>query len=233
MLRPRPGPAPQRDPTCSTCSEPLATQHAIDPNKKQYAIGDIVAIQESVHTPIDPLFASVAAVQPAASSLDNVSRVSKGLDGEGSPVRPAVILEPRLIAQQDQEEDTSYLMLMATYKGTHTLAELPLVLQHFCVAVSPHCEIGEDVTHLHTSPEWQKDHAWLIARPFFSSGTVSKRWGWKDGQGKAQAGSAFKVDKPDVTRLLRTHQTKWEEWLEQCEQKGYLEDRYKEYEVRK
>ena len=128
-------------------------------------------------------------------------------------------------------KEKTYTCVMATYHNTHTYDRLPPVLQHFCIPVSPHCEVSEKVAHLHTSPEWQRWHVWMIAYPFFSSGEVLGRWEWRDATNTRTPDRSFIVN-PDMMRQLREiEQRKWEVWDKLAEDYRYLLARYNEYEV--
>ncbi len=138
-------------------------------------------------------------------------------------------MESRPTATMTKEK--TYTCIIATYRGIHTFAHLPPVLKHFCVPVSPHYEIDKDGTHLHTSPEWQRAHAWLIACAFFSFEPVLGRWEWKDDTNTRRSEFSFRFYKKMFKDLETIHAEKWEEWWEHAEEKGYLEVRYMEYEV--
>ena len=128
-------------------------------------------------------------------------------------------------------KEKTYTCVMATYHNTHTYDRLPPVLQHFCIPVSPHCEVSEKVAHLHTSPEWQRRHTWVIARAFFSKGKVLGRWQWLDENYTRTADRSFKIDRQTIDQFWLIEQQKWEKWEEQAADAGYLQARYVEYNV--
>ncbi|KAI1786335.1 hypothetical protein LXA43DRAFT_1034253 [Ganoderma leucocontextum] len=225
-------PCPRGDPACQSCTTPARERHRFNKTKNQYVNGEIIKINESVHTPIESkVFKGIA--QPKAATL-NKSSSSLRPRGQDKGGRPGVVLSPRRIRPKKGTEDRTrtYTMLLATYTDIRNFCDLPPVLQHFCVPVSPHCEICADVEHLHTTPEWQKKNAWLIALPFSSPREVSGRWVWEDENGKRQYECSFRVDTPVCTELLNIHNRKWKEWTAKCAvEDEYVEDRYKEYEV--
>lgn len=213
-------PPPQYDPKCSRCSNPKTAPYRFDPiaTHPRYGEGDILRIRESVHAPIDTLFFQINDTLYSAQTLSP----------KKSP-RPGVVVEYRPI-KLPQERTMVYLM--ATYFKTYTFARLPPVLHHFCLPVSPHCEVNTDVAHVHTSPEWPTAHTWLIAVPFVSHGKVVGRWGWKDQTDTYQSGLSLRVDKKGLQQLLDIHRQKQVEWWAQCaKDEGFLHARYEEYQV--
>ncbi|TFK88050.1 hypothetical protein K466DRAFT_598985 [Polyporus arcularius HHB13444] len=109
---------------------------------------------------------------------------------------------------------------MASYKDTYTYDSLPDVLRsHFAVPVSPHCEIRPGDEHLHTSPEWQNRHIWLLVLPFQSAGTVVKRWGWKDDTHTHRDDLSFKIEENAHAQLMATIHSRMMGWNHSCSAK--------------
>lgn len=228
VIQPLRPPLPSRDPTCSSCATPATEPHLFKKTKRQYLAGEIVRINESVHTPIERLFEGVGNGELWRRRVTRNGSFSSSLMPRKKPPRPSVVLNPTPLTGAT---DGTHTMLMATYTSTHQFRDLPLVLKHFCVPVSPHCEICEDVEHLHTTPEWQGVHSWMIVHPFYSPGAVVGGWEWKNAGGKRQKGHSFKVDRQELARLFETSKRKYEEWSTTCLQEGYPEDCYKDYRV--
>ena len=219
---PPPSSSSRGDPSCKSCTAPEEAPYRFNKLSRKYLYGEILQVNESVHAPIDPLFASVARAK-AEFPTQVIPR------GRGKGPRPAVVLVARPIQLEIEE---TYTMLMTTYSNTYNLAELPSVLQLFCMPVSPHCEIQAGVEHLHTIPEWQKEHVWLLALPFNSPGEVFGRWRWQDERGKRCGELSFYVDEEALFELAEIQGRKWDEWSKKSlDEEGYLEACYEEYEV--
>ena len=212
-----PPPSSRGDPSCKSCTTPEEVPYRFNKMSRRYLYGEILQVNESVHAPIDPLFASVARAK-AEFPTQVIPR------GRGKGPRPAVVLVARPIQLEIEE---TYTMLMTTYSNTYNLAELPSVLQLFCMPVSPHCEIQAGVEHLHTIPEWQKEHVWLLALPFNSPGEVFGRWRWQDEHGKRCGELSFYVDEKALFELAEIQGRKWDEWSKKSlDEEGYLEACY-------
>ncbi|PIL33678.1 hypothetical protein GSI_04302 [Ganoderma sinense ZZ0214-1] len=219
-------PHPRRDPKCERCTDPDIKPWSFNPAKKSYRRGDILQIQESVHTPIDALFTSVKKTLPGTAQ--SASSVRSYLNSDRKP-RPGVAMESRPTTTMTNEQ--TYTCLMATYRGIYAFAHLPPVLKHFCVPISPHYEIEKDGTHLHTSPEWQRPHAWLIACACVSMKLVVGRWEWKDETETRRPEFSFRFYKKMFKDLDQIRAQKWDEWWQRAQEKGYLEARYMEYQA--
>ena len=223
-----PPPPPQRDPNCKLCQTPSTPPCFFDPGKGRYEQGEILQIEESAHTPIDRLFSRITeGAQADLSPRPGMSSVRFYQDFDRRP-RPGMAMEARRVALT---KENTYICIMATYRGIHSFAFLPPVLKHFCLPISPHCEIDKDVAHLHTSPEWQRRHTWVIARAFFSKGKVLGRWQWLDENYTRTADRSFKIDRQTIDQFWLIEQQKWEKWEEQAADAGYLQARYVEYNV--
>lgn len=195
-------------------------------------------LHESVHTPIDLLFAA-AATQPripglaaAAPAPSNASRSTMTNRGKQ---RPAVIWDDDIVddSLSDDLNTPVRACLMASFEGFTTYQSLPDVLKnHFCLPVSPHCEITEGIPHLHTAPEWVKHHTWLIASPFSSFAKVSGRWQWEDEKQKRHADHSFRVDDAQYIKLRAVCENRLVEWMTRCvNNEEYIADCKTQYDV--
>ena len=191
-------PPPSVHPDCATCANPEGRRYT--PNPGVYAFGDIVRLQESIHTPIQLIFNRFSPTT-GSSSLPFARRRSKG------KARPAVVLQP-FDAGEVMPVQTC---LMATYEGTHTYQYLPTILKHFCLPVSPHAELCDCPDHVHTSPEWQ-GYGWFIAMVYHSSGAVTGRWLWTEENGKRSKDSSFRIEAGRLRALLELCQEKLDDW---------------------
>ncbi len=142
--------------------------------------------------------------------------------------QPGVAMEARRVTL---DKENTYICIMATYHGIHSFAFLLSVLKHFCLPVSPHCKVDTDVTHLHTSPEWQRRHISVIARVFLSEGQVLGRWEWRDEDYRRTLDHSFKIDRSMLNKFWLIEQQKWAEWEEWAADEGYLRACYIEYDV--
>ncbi|KAM5537851.1 hypothetical protein V8D89_008493 [Ganoderma adspersum] len=225
-IQPRNQSPPKRDPACEHCTTPMVNRHLFDQAlaPDRYAYGEIVKIRESVQVPIKRVLTPCRqAMVPTSSGGFSWPR-SKGKK------RPGVVLglsgNPRLAKGMNGTK----MVLMATFNGKHKFDNLPRVLRHFCMPISPHYEIGIDVEHIHTTPEWQKDHVWAILPPCVSSGKVFGRWEWKDEVGNVQKECSFKLDEKALSQLADTYKKRFGEWSAIClADEGYQEECLKEY----
>ncbi|KAI0800130.1 hypothetical protein C8Q74DRAFT_1234487 [Fomes fomentarius] len=226
--RPLP-PPPQPDPTCSTCLSPNTTLYRHHPEAKSYLEGEIIGIRESVHRPIDHIFGLTI---PSMAPL---------LDGRGiGKVRPAIVWDddgPTASLESESADldptipTTTRACLMASYEGNYALDTLPQILRdNFAVPISPHCGIREGTPHLHTSPEWQKDHTWLIVYPFTSLGVVDGRWLHRALGGRKQKEHSFKVEESMLDMLYDLCQEKMDRWSQRClEEEDYITQCLEDY----
>ncbi|PIL33675.1 hypothetical protein GSI_04299 [Ganoderma sinense ZZ0214-1] len=211
---------PKRDPACEQCTTPMTQRHlfdqALEPGR--YAYGEIVMINESVHVPIDHI------LTPYRQKMGLASTSTLSLARSRRKERPGVFLGRRPKGANGTE-----MMLMATFSGIYKHDDLPRLLRLFCLPISPHCGIGATIEHLHTTPEWQKNHGWLILHPFSSLATVSGRWKWKDEDGTYQKECSFKLDEEVISQLEEIHNRRFKEWNAKCSDKGYLRECLEEY----
>ena len=68
--------APNRDPKCDACRNPNRSPCLVDPADRTWKVGDIVMLAESIHLPVEAIF--------AASNTDKLSRPSAALSAKGS-----------------------------------------------------------------------------------------------------------------------------------------------------
>ncbi|RDX48719.1 hypothetical protein OH76DRAFT_1404664 [Lentinus brumalis] len=120
---------------------------------------------------------------------------------------------------------------MASYEGLRTYDALPDVLKlHFAITVSPHCEVCPGDGHLHTTPEWQNPHIWLVGIPFASNAHVAGRWGWKDASRLHQNDKGFIVEEKIRHDMTETFQLRMDGWMTSCwKQKDYSKRCKEEY----
>ena len=202
------------DPACEQCATPMTQRHLFDKalGLYRYAYGEIIRINESVHAPIEPILSPYQQARSLASGGSPSQTRGRGSKGP----RPCVVLTNPGNPRQAKGSKPTKTMLLATFSGIHKFDNLPRVLQHFCMPVSPHSEIGADVEHLHTTPEWQRDHAWLILRPFYSSGAVSGRWRWQDKNGKRPKECSFRLDGAVLSQVEDICRRRFQEWNTLC-----------------
>ncbi|KAM5537958.1 hypothetical protein V8D89_008434 [Ganoderma adspersum] len=223
---------PKGDPACGQCTAPMTQRHLFDKalGPGRYAYGEIIGINESVHAPIEQILTPDRRTMPLPST-GSPSR-TQGRRRKGP--RPGVVLTIPGNHRRANSMNGTKTMLLATFSGIHKFDNLPRVLRHFCMPVSPHSEIGAEVEHLHTTPEWQRDHAWLILHPIVSSGTVSGRWRWKDKNGKSPKECSFKLDGAVLSQMEDVYNRRFKEWSANClGHKGlaYLQECVREYKI--
>ncbi len=213
------------DPQCERCSNPSTTPFTVDPNEREWRAGDIVILNESIHLPIDTVLGNPVRLQSTGSSSAGGSRCGKE--------RSAIVW--KVNSGPTGQVTGIWYVLMASYEGLHTYDSLPKILKaHFAVPVSRHCEIRPGDSHLHTTPEWQARHIWLVAVPFRSDGHVVSRWGWKDVRngGSHQDDKGFRVEGNAWIQLRGVIESKMRGWTEECmSRKKYPPECKEEYDV--
>ena len=209
---------------CQRCSSEVEVHDEYIPpaNAVYYLSGDVVALKESAHTPTIGILNK--------SPGEHVILSEQHIDRSDYKGRPAIMLRDVPIQHEKQNMRTivtSTVYLLATFWRRFRLRpQLPLVLQHFGVAVHHHSDIAEDPTtfHLHTTPEWtnsrhRKDWddllAWLIAYEFSTDAPVVNRW-WNVNS-KISRGSSFKVEGEIKEELMQLAEEKWDQWVAHCE----------------
>ena len=210
---------------CQRCSSEIEVHDEYIPpaNAPHYVPGDIIALKESGHTPTIRILNK--------SPGEHVILSEQHIDKEDYKGRPAITLRSIPIQHEKKKNEhttvTSTVYLLATFKRRFRLRpQLPLVLQHFGVAVYHHSAIAEDPTsfHLHTTPEWSNSRhvkdwndllAWLIAYEYNTDAPVVNRW-WNVNS-KTSGGSTFKVDREAKEELMRLANDKWAQWTAHCE----------------
>ncbi|KAI0327933.1 hypothetical protein GY45DRAFT_1327005 [Cubamyces sp. BRFM 1775] len=181
----------------SSCEAGLPDDYRCAEEPTRFATGEVLAIEESVYTPIEHLFSDPVSGLRGASrnystaSLNNLR--TRGRATNKTP-RPCILSETVYLGDKSIKGDGNpAIWLMATFEGTpmHTL---PPVYQFFCIAVYPThplCPVQTPPTiplhdpevHLHSLPEWPlSDTAagqcsqWIIAWLFETTRPLLGRW---------------------------------------------------------
>ncbi|KAI0774874.1 hypothetical protein BD413DRAFT_537293 [Trametes elegans] len=211
--------------TCSKCSEsqvnpqPPHTPSFVFPLAWRAQPGNIHKITESPNTPMHEILriprpSSRQSTRSASSTSTvrtsgSVASTTKS-DYQGRP-RPCVIM-PSDVGPPSSPKACE-ICLMATFSQTAALEELPEILQRFCIHISPHPSTNLAGTpHVHTSPRWCKENAWLIAYRFVSKSTIMGRWQEFD--------ATYKLDLEELAALVDVCQQKRKEWDELIQQDG-------------
>lgn len=199
--------------TCGICTgevhdEPMPR----DPNDK-FTQGDVYGLKESVYTPIYDILRESFPQYGVGSSAHRRSRQSL-LD---LTKVPDVISDPRpAIIMEDKEEDDGggLLVCLATRYDQTDISKLPRIFRHFSIPISPNHHMWQGyLDHLHSLPEWGKENAWIIARPFKSTATRDRPWSKAVGGGKRVPW----VFGRDAMKFLRTeYARRLDEWQEMC-----------------
>ncbi len=196
------------DPECLGCCNPADAP--IFNGDSTFHAGDVLLLQDSVHAPIDLLL------------WPNSRPREVKLDGK---YRPAVLWKVR-------PDGALKFSLCASYEGIHDYQSLPRVLRdHFAIPMSPHCEICAGDGHVHTSPEWQKSHTWVIGIGHPSDGQIEGRWLWEENHVK-QEDLSFLVEEAALEKLELACHERWLTWSCKTEKDvEYLFQCRREYKV--
>ena len=236
-------------PNCPLCANPDRAQYVSEEGDSVFATGEIVILQESVHTPIRHIFdasGSPLVIHPsqpniltgplgpshdslraqAPSERTNLTGITWPSSVGSPPKRPAVIW-PSLEGEPDDRGQ--FVCLMTGYRGAHAFVHLPRILQHFCMRISPHDLADPEHPHddhLHTHPEWPKEYQWFIGYPFISKGRIHGPW---DVEGYP---TNFRLTQDEVAELDEICTEKYKAWMRKCvEEPGLLEESQAEYKV--
>ncbi|KAH9846519.1 hypothetical protein C2E23DRAFT_573745 [Lenzites betulinus] len=191
---------------CLRCQQPsLAPYIPSNPQvkKPEYTPGDIYGIFETIATAVAYFFEE-----------ENPKRGRK---------RPNTIKRPSLIfhrsAPPNRDKTTQFIVvcLFATFHVTQRFEDLPTVLKHFCVPVSPNVLIKPGIEHMHTDPEWAREDAYLLLLPFPARRhRLDVRW--EDGRHGDVVGASFRLNEEEYRKIVAlTDATfkKWEEWMKE------------------
>ncbi|RPD57930.1 hypothetical protein L227DRAFT_655198 [Lentinus tigrinus ALCF2SS1-6] len=217
-----PSDVPTHDPTCPLCKAPVTSWYKHNPFANSYLTGEIIRLHESVHAPIDEIFArSKVALSPARAA-------SKGprpaiVFGKARPIRPS----------KGRPIPTTDVLLLTTYKEIHSSKLLPVILKdYFAIPVSPHCEAGTCEFHIHIHPEWQKANTWLLLYPVDSSGAVDGGWQYMNRVGMSQTDLSFKVADKYLSILGSTWHERMDTYVRKCKDlAGYEENCRSVYDI--
>ncbi|KAI1790358.1 hypothetical protein LXA43DRAFT_865268, partial [Ganoderma leucocontextum] len=141
----------------------------------KYTRGDVYGLKESVYTPIYDILQESFPQHGAGSDAFRRSQQSF----RDITTTPDVIVNPRpAIIMQDKDDDRGSLMVcLATRYEGEDISKLPLIFRHFSIPIAPHDHISPGhLSHLHSYPEWGRNNAWIIARPFPSNATRGCVW---------------------------------------------------------
>ncbi|KAI0664027.1 hypothetical protein C8Q70DRAFT_887998, partial [Cubamyces menziesii] len=199
--------------TCPRCRTLSVQQYLPNENAAYYNVGEICAIQEGTHMPVYEILKSGARCGPSTRLSPTVGLTSfpfKANGGNAYNARPCVVLSN---AAKSSPNGGCTICLMATFSHAGRLEDLPEVLQKFCVPVIPHdlCKIHPELTHIHTTPEWQMWNTWIIAYGYTTYGRITGRW--EDRAPESPTGSSFKLDvemRMLLTSICMQRRIQWE-----------------------
>ena len=233
-------PRPPTSMSCVKCSSPC-TDEFIPPHfnnadySRYYQIGDIWAIQEGTHVPVYRILDSgrtgytgssyTATAGFVSTPPDPAGAGNSGAKGRYDP-RPCIIMERTL----KTSPNGCSICLMATFRRTGRLENLPEILQRFCIPVSPHDLIGPNTTHIHTTPEWYTRNAWVIAYKYDTFGRILGRW--ENRKSKRPKESSYMLDVRTHRQLEVICERRIIQWEAICAQDPNVKQRcYDQYKV--
>ncbi|KAI0824975.1 hypothetical protein BC628DRAFT_1376826 [Trametes gibbosa] len=237
---------------CDDCRLPSMTPYK--PNPHLYAVGDICAIFETPSVPVyliltqgpPPSGSTSRIYQSARSMLAGLHNAKAAVTGrtsshsggstESSDTRPkpALILQDVILPYEEGDSDKVTVCLLATFRATFHREDLPLILRHFCIPVSPHHLATEGEVHIHTIPQWEKSESWLIAIPFQSKVRERICGRWMDKRKEAEPDGSFKLNVQARAALQIECEMRRQEWERQCHEEGstLANDALKDYKSR-
>ncbi|OSC96779.1 hypothetical protein PYCCODRAFT_1249166 [Trametes coccinea BRFM310] len=208
---------------CLKCLNPVQDEYLPEDGlaDSAYKAGDICAIKEGTHVPIYLLLAPGRRVPVQLLNSDDYRP------------RPCVVLNNR--AESDDPGPVSpsgrTICLMATFNGGTRLEDLPEVLQLNCMPISPHYLCQSGMRHIHTSPEWPKENAWVILHGYDTEKPFSGHWRNMASQTPNQ--SFYQLDTETLSAVIRLSKARRAQWEEYCiHDKGMRRRCYAEYQVR-
>ncbi|TFK84689.1 hypothetical protein K466DRAFT_664992 [Polyporus arcularius HHB13444] len=188
-------------------------------------LGDVYMINESICIPFYDIFRQspnlerTQYIQSSHSLLSVCSRqtATRHVDG-----RPCILMDyheesyVRKIARK--------VCLVTTYSG-HQMSTLPKICKEFSIPVSPSDAItAENEDHVHSSPRWSRENAWIIAWVFVTRRPLIRRMQAKREAGRPSENVFFSESTAEyldaACMKLRT------EWMAKCRKDPSLAGRY-------
>lgn len=204
---------------CPRCHAPINNEYHRNPEHPDRPdVGDIWRLKETPAT-----FAHLATRRPVSGRRK---------------FRPAVILRPGARRAPGGAENILKTMcrifLMGTFNRESDITKLSSLLGFFCLHVFPHQALSNRLRHpphVHTSPEWCRQNAWLIAYAFDSSAAIDGPWENRDAPSRPY--SSYQLDDESLGAVLEACEQKKAEWEQLIERDPELAKRFfLEYQVR-
>ncbi|KAI0629497.1 hypothetical protein C8Q77DRAFT_1140669 [Trametes polyzona] len=231
-------------PQCVSCDKPLTVSYIPDTNTLQR--GDVCAVHETVSTPVwlllrdrrppsqcPPENMSWGTAQYAARVRSQASKSrSHASTFPTEYARPAVVFTKVDLSKTLPSKDPVNICIMTSLKGVDNSRNLPHVLRHLCIAISPHIEAVPGVAHTHTTPEWKREGTWLLLYRFT---TILERvtGRWTDTISEDQRITSFNISVEELKRLDVLCTTRLASWDLMCANDPGLRERsLKEYQAR-
>ena len=179
----------------------------------QNVVGRVYGSMDSVYAPIWVFFRDMRRTHkhylPSEASTSIGLRAQRGRE---SNARPCILLRPH----PELGVNCASVYLMATYTNT-PLSEMPLVFQHFSIAVHtlPHAESTTPQDHLHSMPEWSGVAVqWVIALEYNTRTLLpGQPWSAPNGQQYIFGGQAMEY-------LMKCSDQKRQSWQTMCQKDG-------------
>ncbi|KAJ3009100.1 hypothetical protein NUW54_g2907 [Trametes sanguinea] len=193
---------------CLECIDPVHDEYYLPERRgaqTEYNGGDICAIKEGTHVPVYLLLAPGRRIQARLLNSDDyrprpcILLNNPTEDSMAGPVAPPASVERTIC-------------LMATFNGGTKFEDLPEVLQLNTMPVSPHY-LAQSRRHVHTSPEWEKENAWVILHAYDPRKPFQGHWRNLASQNPNQ--SSFRLDLEALSmvhELAKVRKLQWEEY---------------------
>ncbi|KAJ2998287.1 hypothetical protein NUW54_g7047 [Trametes sanguinea] len=204
---------------CLKCLDPVQDEYL--PEGPGYNAGDIYVIKEGTHVPIYLLL---------APGRHGHARL---LNSDDYRPRPCILLNNPTEKRQPSRPPSpvgANICLMATFNGGTKLEDLPEVLQLNCMPISPHYLIRSRRRHIHTSPEWERENAWIILHAYDPKKSFSGHW--RNMASQNQNESFYRLDTETLSAVVALSESRKLQWEEYCAHDKEMRRRcYTEYQA--
>ncbi|KAI9067477.1 hypothetical protein FKP32DRAFT_1755144 [Trametes sanguinea] len=210
---------------CLECLDPVRDEYYLPESRSaqtEYHGGDICAIKEGTHVPVYLLLAPGRRIQARLLNSDDyrprpcIVLNNPTEDSMAGPVPPPASGERTIC-------------LMATFNGGTKFEDLPEVLQLNTMPVSPHY-LAQSRRHVHTSPEWEKENAWVILHAYDPRKPFQGHWRNLASQIPNQ--SSYRLDSETLSMVHELAKVRKFQWEEYCNHDKEMRRRcYTEYQA--
>ncbi|KAL7277704.1 hypothetical protein ACG7TL_008639 [Trametes sanguinea] len=171
-------------PACRICERTLLYDiHLGAESTKDFLIGEVFSIEESIFTPIEHILADpeVSGLKGEALHASRASLASFcNREHITYKLRPCILMDPVINCRFEDIINPS-ICLMATFENT-PFAQLPRILRYFSILVYPNLvrSTPDSLNHIHSLPPWPTfktdRYQLIVAWPYRTTRKLLGRW---------------------------------------------------------